>query len=660
MRANNYDIASTVPPDNPSRRVDVVDFDEVVAKVKAGQKVALCRCYKSKKFPYCDGSHIAHNEETGDNIAPAVVTDGIPDEKRGLEFQAEISEEEKNKPVKGPRANNYGVKSNVPPDNPSKCVHMLDVEDLESAVDKKGVVALCRCFASGKFPLCNGAHNKHNEEHGDNAGPLVLKRLGGGAEPAPQPSKEDDLKGLKVIPLSEVAKHNKDGDAWTVVHRKVLDISEFIPRHPGGKAVLKQYAGKIADEGFDGVHQENVIMENLKPEHVLGKISDEEAQGASDDVDFKPPPIDSILNLYDMEQVAHASMKDTSWGYYFTGSMDEYTKCGNQEIYRRLRLIPRVMRNVADVNMETSMLGEKMSFPVYISAAAKGGLAHSEAEEALCRAAFEKQTIQMCPHMATKTLEQMAAARAKGQIQFLQLYVEKDRAASKATVEKANELGFSGLFLTVDSAGIGKRETDLRLTPGGSAPRSKATKRRWADDLTWDDIPWFRSLTDMPLVLKGVQSGADAVLAYQHGLNGIVVSNHGGRNMDTARPALEALIEIMASLRDASYDPKKFEVYIDGGIKRGSDVFKALAIGATAVGIGRAALFGLAGYGQEGVEKTLEILQDELFTTMQMCGAASLKDIVPEMVQGTQQVAQWTWATSRDHLPPFKMGQDHT
>lgn len=115
-------------------------------------------------------------------------------------------------------------------------------------------------------------------------------------------------------------------------------------------------------------------------------------------------------------------------------------------------------------------------------------------------------------------------------------------------------------LIQVDSAGIGKRETDLRLTPGGSAPRSKATKRRWADDLTWDDVPWFRSLTKMPLVLKGVQSGADALLAYENGLNGIVVSNHGGRNMDTARPALEALIEIMATLREANYDPKKFEV----------------------------------------------------------------------------------------------------
>lgn len=115
------------------------------------------------------------------------------------------------------------------------------------------------------------------------------------------------------------------------------------------------------------------------------------------------------------------------------------------------------------------------------------------------------------------------------------------------------------LWLQVDSAGIGKRETDLRLTPGGSAPRSKASKRRWADDLTWDDVPWCRSLTKMPLVLKGVQCAADALLALDNGLDGIVCSNHGGRNMDTARPALEVLIEVMAALRERGYDASKFQ-----------------------------------------------------------------------------------------------------
>jgi L-lactate dehydrogenase (cytochrome) len=129
-------------------------------------------------------------------------------------------------------------------------------------------------------------------------------------------------------------------------------------------------------------------------------------------------------------------------------------RSGNQEIFRRLRLVPRVMRNVSDIDMATTMLGHNMSFPVYISGAAKGGLGHPDAEEALCRAAASAGILQMCPHMSTKTFEQMAAARAQGQVQFLQLYVEKDRESSKATVMKANKLGFSGLFLTVRSIAI--------------------------------------------------------------------------------------------------------------------------------------------------------------------------------------------------------------
>jgi len=209
----------------------------------------------------------------------------------------------------------------------------------------------------------------------------------------------------------------------------------------------------------------------------------------------------------------------------------------------------------------------------------------------------------------------------------------------------------------VDSAGIGKRETDLRYTPGGSAPRSKSTQRRWADDMTWDDIPFFRENTDMKICLKGIQSAEDAVLAYKAGVDGIVVSNHGGRNCDTARPSLEVLVEVMHALRAAKYDDSRFEVYLDGGVHRGGDIFKALAIGARAVGIGKAALLGMSAYGQEGVEKTLDILRDEFESTMQFMGCPSLKDISRSHIRGFERLQNepaWNY-TSRDHLLPLKM-----
>jgi L-lactate dehydrogenase (cytochrome) len=148
--------------------------------------------------------------------------------------------------------------------------------------------------------------------------------------------------------------------------------------------------------------------------------------------------------------------------------------------------------------------------------------------------------------------------------------------------------------------------------------------------MTWDDIPFFRENTDMKICLKGIQSAEDAVLAYKAGVDGIVVSNHGGRNCDTARPSLEVLVEVMDALRAAKYDDSRFEVYLDGGVHRGGDIFKALAIGARAVGIGKAALLGMSAYGQEGVEKTLDILRDEFESTMQFMGCPSLKVMISQ------------------------------
>eukprot|EP00958_Prasinococcus_capsulatus_P015662 scaffold1675_cov361-Prasinococcus_capsulatus_cf.AAC.3 len=440
------------------------------------------------------------------------------------------------------------------------------------------------------------------------------------------------------------------------------DVSGCRRPSAGGVAIMKQYAGKIADEGFDPIHPLSIIAENIPQDKVMGKIT--AVEGAADTKkEVKKPPMEECLNLYDMELVAHKTMKASSWGYYWTGDKDEYTKNGNQLIFRRIRLIPRVMVDVSNVNFETKLMGFASSMPLYISAAAKGGLANAEAECALSRAAVSSGIIQMAPHLGSKPLSEIAAARAEGQTHFLQLYVEKDRSASEKTVREAEALGYKALFLTVDSAGLGKRETDLRTTPGGSAPRSNAKSlRRWADDLTWKDIPWFRSITKMKLVLKGVQSGADAVLAYKAGVDGIVVSNHGGRNCDTSRPTLQVLYEVTQALKGIRYDRKKFDVYLDGGIKRGSDIFKAVALGATAVGIGRAALFGLAAYGQEGVEHTVDILKDELRNTMMFMGVNRLDEIKPEMLSGVHAVcgpdAQPVWDVSRAHVTNVVMPED--
>ena len=325
-------------------------------------------------------------------------------------------------------------------------------------------------------------------------------------------------------------------------------------------------------------------------------------------------------------------MKPQHLAYYTTGATDNYTKLGNQEIFRKIELVPRVMINVANPVMATNMLGFPTSAPIYISGCAKGGLADKAGEVALSRAAYAADVIQMAPHFATRSLEEIADSAQDKQVHFLQIYVEKDRSKTAELIKRAEALGYKALFITVDSAGVSKNESDLRLTPGGNTTTAATTaaKRRWADDITWSDIAFFRSLTSMKLVLKGVQSSEDALLAHQFGLDGIVCSNHGGRRQDTARPALKVLAEVMSALREMDYDEfddQPFEVFVDGGVQRGSDVFKALALGASGVGLGRAPLMGLAAYGQAGAERVLQILKEELLTTMQFMGTPTLADV---------------------------------
>eukprot|EP00327_Prymnesium_parvum_P002581 CAMPEP_0182830580 /NCGR_PEP_ID=MMETSP0006_2-20121128/18653_1 /TAXON_ID=97485 /ORGANISM="Prymnesium parvum, Strain Texoma1" /LENGTH=1019 /DNA_ID=CAMNT_0024958161 /DNA_START=95 /DNA_END=3155 /DNA_ORIENTATION=+ len=710
-RANNYQVSSNMPKNEPTKRVDTVDIEELVSQSLSGEEIKFCRCYRSSRFPLCDGAHNAHNKEAGDNAGPVVIKSFPPSDKRPtLPPVAAVSEAELSRGIVGKRANNYGIESNMPPNDPQRRVDILDVVAVSDCVTQKGMVKLCRCYKSATFPYCDGSHVEHNQKTGDNCGPLIIDASAvparqSSARTAPAPAAPVAQGKERVVPLAEVALHSKPGDMWMVIHGVVYDLSDFAKVHPGGESILMQYAGKIADEGFDENHAESVITQNLPPEKRIGVLAPMEANSvppiAPAAAESSPalsseatalakkatlgpkPPIESCINLYDFELVARTYLKPSSYAYYATGSTDEFTKTGNQAIYRRIKLVPRVMIDVSDVDLEVEVLGTRMSFPVYISGAAKGGVSgNPDAEVALCRAAYAAGVVQMAPHMPTKPHAEIAAARADGQTQWLQLYMETDRAASEkfvreaeGSMREAERLGFAALFVTVDSAGIGKRERDLRLTPGGSAPRSVATKRRWASDMTWEDLHWLRTLFTGKIVLKGVQCAADAVRAYREGADGIVISNHGGRNMDTARPSLEVLIEVMPALRrewgtagDASMrciaqclpapKPRPFEVLIDGGIMRGSDVYKAIALGAKAVGIGRAALWGLSAYGQQGTEQVLKILRNELFTTMQMMGKTHLHQLAADSLAGVDEAirgAAWADSASRDHLPPLAL-----
>jgi len=289
-------------------------------------------------------------------------------------------------------------------------------------------------------------------------------------------------------------------------------------------------------------------------------------------------------------------------------------------------------------------LGTTSSLPLYITATALGKLAHPEGELAIIRAAAASGIPYMLPTLSSFSLDDMTGAMVQGQTCFIQLYVNSDREVTKEYVQKAEAQGCTALFITVDAPQLGRREKDMRnkfadqttsVQSGGKMEKGQGTARMISafidPSLCWKDLPWFRSITKMKIVLKGVQTAEDALLAVEHGVDGMVLSNHGGRQLDTARSGIEILVEVMAALR-ARGAQDKVEVFVDGGIRRATDIFKAIALGAKAVGIGRPVLYSLAAYGQEGIERMIEMFKEELTMCMRLMGAPNIADIEPGMI----------------------------
>ena len=380
---------------------------------------------------------------------------------------------------------------------------------------------------------------------------------------------------------------------------------------------------------------------------------------------FHPPPVSNCLNIADLETVCRRRMGKEGLDYYTSAADDEITLRENRAAFQRVFLIPRVLVNVKTVDLSTSLLGTACSMPLYISACALGKLAHPDGECALTRAAGGAGVIQMCPTLGSCTIEEMAAARTSvgPPAQWFQLYVNANRATTLALIRRAETSGMKALCITVDAPVLGRRERDMRnkmksappsamqggKTKGAGAGGVARTISQFIDpSLAWSDLDWFKANTRLPIVLKGIQSTDDALLAVKHGVAAIVVSNHGGRQLDCARSGIEMLCDICDTLRSQRL-LHRLEVYMDGGVRRGSDIYKALAVGARAVGIGRPALFGLGAYGQEGVERALELLKEELLMTMMLMGCPTLAHVRRESVL-TGSLAQHVTAVPVDHL----------
>jgi len=337
------------------------------------------------------------------------------------------------------------------------------------------------------------------------------------------------------------------------------------------------------------------------------------------------------VNVFDYENLAQVSMERSAWNYYQSGSDDEVTLRANRAAFERILLRPRMLMDVRACDMRTTVLGTPVSMPILIAPTAFHCLAHPEGECATARAACKAGALMVVSTSSTRSLEDIAR-EASGLLWF-QLYVHDPKSAEEL-VHRATEAGYRALVITVDSPRWGRKERAIRSHFRLPSHLNKAnfTDEDVAKDhvyITWESLPWLRSLTSLPIVLKGILTAEDAVLAVKHGVDGIIVSNHGGRQLDGVSASIEALPEVVQAVN------RHCEVYLDGGIRRGTDILKALALGARAVLVGRPILWGLAVNGTEGVSDVLELLRTELELAMVLSGRPTLDSIDSSLVKMT-------------------------
>jgi 4-hydroxymandelate oxidase len=337
-----------------------------------------------------------------------------------------------------------------------------------------------------------------------------------------------------------------------------------------------------------------------------------------------------ILSLPEFEERARRCMTPMAYEYVASGAADEHTVRWNRDAFDRIRLRPRVLRDVAAVDLRVTLFGREHAFPMLLAPTAYHRVLHPDGEIATVRGAAAAGITWIVSVGTTTPLQEIAAA-ATSPLWF-QLYFQSDRGFTRDLVQQVEASGCEVLCLTVDSPIIGPRNRQARAgfklpaevsTPHlydiGQRGQAVMDPRRVA--ATWQDVEWLRGFTTLPLVLKGIVDGEDASRAVQAGAAGIIVSNHGGRNLDTTVAAIDALPEVVDHVGG------RVPVLVDGGIRRGTDVIKALALGAAAVLIGRPYCYGLSVAGSEGVRRVVEILRRELEAAMMLSGLPAIKDI---------------------------------
>jgi len=380
-----------------------------------------------------------------------------------------------------------------------------------------------------------------------------------------------------------------------------------------------------------------------------------------------------VANVEDLRKLAKRRLPIGVFDYIDGGAEDEITLRKNVEAYRKVSFKPRVLRDMANIDTSTSLFGRRLDFPLVLAPTGFTRIAHSEGELAAVRAATRAGIPFTLSTMATRSIEECASVAESDTRLWFQIYTWKDRSVVKNLVERADAAGFEAVCLTVDTAVLGRRERDVRRgftlppevglgtiidgikNPGWtwdfltadpirfanvegltSIDGSKAVdlaehmKSQFDPGLSWSDVEWLRSIWKGPILIKGIQTVEDALIAVDSGVEAIAISNHGGRQLDGAPAPFDLLPEVAEAIQN------RLEIICDGGVRRGSDIVKAVSLGATAVMAGRPYLYALGACGERGVDHVLGLLHEGVERTMALTGAASVDDLTKELISRTK------------------------
>ncbi|KAF4690255.1 Cytochrome b2, mitochondrial precursor [Perkinsus olseni] len=509
----------------------------------------------------------------------------------------------------------------------------------------------------------------------------------------------------RVVTAQELSEHGGKDSCWMAILGKVYDLTDFLTEHPGGSAILLRHSGKDATKEFEKFHSEDMI-ERVLPDSVI--VGDYEDAGAGEaapqftvgDEDETPKAsstgnstaastegesevtIDMMLNAMDFKAVAEKKVSPEGWAYLYSAAGDEFSYAENEDAFARHASQDRDGAESAGGRQQgwtarRSVLGRHFDVPFYMTAVAMAKLYNPDGEKCAARGVSKMKRAgidmpYMVPTLASCGLRDIMSACDPSLAKWYQLYVNPSEKVVESMITRIVDYGFAALFITVDAPELGMRERDMRVKVRQSAAVQGGAKQETAgvaraissfisQSLCWENIPKISTMArekaaarggEIDIFLKGIHSPVDAVRAYRErhrlGVRGIVVSNHGARQVDTVKSGVQMLYECTRALGKAGWlgrgDPE-FSVFVDGGVRRGTDILKCIALGASAVGIGRPFMTAMAAFGEDGMVRLANLLREDIITNMRLLGCRTLDELNEDFLD----------ARAMEHPPPGKV-----